>query len=301
MTEAAVAVSAAQHSVRQRLEAYLELTKPRLTTLVLVTAGAGYWLGMPAGAPLGRLAATLLGVWAVAGGANALNEWIERGPDALMQRTKDRPIPSGRLSAEPARRFGWTLVTAGVLFLALEVNVLTGLLAALSTASYLLLYTPLKQRTALCTLAGAVPGALPPVMGWAAARNGLGPEAWALFLLLFVWQLPHFLAIANLYRDDYARAGYLVLPVTEPHGLMTARQTVFYGLVLVPISVFPSVIGLAGSWYFFGALGCSLAFLWVAVRAAVARSSASARLLFRSSICYLPVLLMLLMCDRGGR
>jgi cytochrome oxidase Cu insertion factor (SCO1/SenC/PrrC family) len=183
--------------------------------------------------------------------------------------------------------------------LALGANVLAAALAALSAATYLFLYTPLKRRTALCTLAGAIPGALPPVIGWAAARQAVSLEAWALFWLLFVWQLPHFLALATLYRDDYARAGLRVLPVTEVDGMITSRQLVLYGAALVPISLFPSVIGMGGSWYFSGALLISLAFLALAIRAAVLHSSSTARWLFGSSLLYLPVLLGLLVCDRG--
>jgi len=281
--------------------AYFELTKPRLTAMVLVTTAAGFWLGSAGPERWAQLCAVLFGTALVAGGANALNEWMERSEDALMQRTRMRPIPSGRLPAERARRFGLLLVAGGLMWLVVMVNALAATLAALSAASYLLLYTPLKRRTPLCTLAGAIPGALPPVIGWAAARQTLGLEAWALFLLLFVWQLPHFLAIAVLYREDYAQAGYRMLPVTEPDGRMTARQTVLYGLVLVPISLFPSMIGLAGPWYFYGALALSLGFLAVAMRAAWRRSMRNAQLLFRSSILYLPALLGLLVWNQGWR
>jgi len=286
-------------SGRRAWTAYLELTKPRLTLLVLVTTAAGFWLGMAPPVRWLLLAAALIGTALVAGGANALNEWMERGPDALMRRTQHRPIPSGRIAPEAARRFGWLLIIAGALLLAVAVNVLAAMLAILSAASYLLLYTPLKRRTALCTLAGAIPGALPPVIGWAAARNSLDIGAWALFWLLFVWQLPHFLALATLYRDDYVRAGLRVLPATEPDGMMTARQIVLYGAALVPVSLFPSVIGMGGSWYFAGALLVSLAFLVMAIRTALLPSPATARWLFRSSLLYLPLLLGLLVCDRG--
>ena len=279
---------------------YFELTKPRLTGLVLMTTAAGAWMGW-AGGSLRHVVDAMLGTWLVAGGANALNEWMEWEFDAQMARTKGRPIPSGRIPPRAARRFGIGLVITGLSLLAAHVNLLATGLAALSAASYLFIYTPLKRRTALCTLAGAIPGALPPMIGWAAVRGRLDLGAWALFWLLFVWQLPHFLAIAMLFRDDYAKAGFRMLPVIESDGGITARQTVLYGLVLVPVSIFPSMIGLAGAWYFYAALLLSAAFLMTAARAALQRSIATAQLLFRSSIAYLPVLLMLLASDRGPK
>jgi protoheme IX farnesyltransferase len=191
------------------------------------------------------------------------------------------------------------LSVAGILILATRVNLLSAVIATASWASYVLVYTPLKRLTPLCTLVGAVPGALPPVIGWAGARNGLSLEAWALFGILFLWQLPHFLAIAVLHRDDYVRAGFPMLPAVEPDGLMTARQTALYGVALLPISLVPSVVGLAGPVYFFGALLLSGAFLVVAVRAAWLRSTESARQLFHASIAYLPLLLILLAMDRA--
>lgn len=273
---------------------YLELTKPRLSSLVLVTTGAGCWLAMRRPDELVRLAPTVIGTALVAGGANALNQWMERIPDALMHRTQRRPLPSGRLAPTNAFRFGIGLSLAGVLVLAGWVNLLSALLAALSWASYVLIYTPLKRRTPLCTLIGAIPGALPPMIGWAGARGTLGPEAWALFGILFVWQLPHFLALAVVYREDYARAHFQMLPVTESEGLATAHQTILYGLVLVPLSLLPASLGLAGPSYGYAALLLSLAFFALAVRAACARSAQSAHRLFRASILYLPALLGLL-------
>jgi len=294
------ATSRPARSWRVSLGPLIELTKPRLSSLVLTTTAAGYWLADPSWRSPGRFIAALAGTALVAGGANALNEWWERDQDALMHRTRSRPLPSGRVQPRAACWFGLVLVAVGVVALAAWAHPLAAGLAAASAASYVLIYTPLKSRTALCTLVGAVPGALPPVIGWAAARGALGLEAWALFLLLFVWQLPHFLAIAVLYRDDYARGGMRMLPVTEPDGAMTARQTVLYGLVLVPLSLFPSMIGLAGPAYFLGALALSTAFLAAALRAAVAPSTPNARWLFRSSIAYLPLVLLLLVGDRAA-
>ncbi len=281
------------------LAPYVELTKPRVTVLVLVTTVAGFWLGADGAVHVWPLVSLLLGTALVAGGANALNQWMEREPDGLMDRTKQRPLPSGRLAPDAAFRFGAGLAMAGLGLLIAAGMVLSAGLALLTFASYLFLYTPLKRITSLCTLAGAIPGALPPLIGWAAARHALGPEAWALFGLLFVWQLPHFLAIAVLYRDDYARAGFKMLPVTEPDGASTARQTALYGLALLPLSLLPTTIGLAGTWYFCGALILSLAFVAVSAQAAWCRSAHSARQLFRASILYLPLLLALLVCDRG--
>jgi len=278
-----------------------ELTKARLALLVLLTTAVGYWLAMRASEELGGLLPVCLGTALVVGGANALNQWLERGPDARMRRTQSRPIPSGQLAPEAAFRIGLLLSVAGIVVLATTVNMLSAVVAAASWASYVLIYTPLKRMTPLCTLVGAVPGALPPVIGWAGARNSLAPEAWALFALLFLWQLPHFLAIAVLYRTDYARAGFPMLPLIEPDGRMTARQMLLYGLALVPISLVPSVVGLSGTVSFYGALILSGGFLLVAVRAAWLRSPQSARVLFRASIVYLPALLALLAVDRTPR
>jgi protoheme IX farnesyltransferase len=281
-----------------RWREYLELTKPRLSVLVLVTAAAGFWLGMRTGETLWRVVPLLFGMGLVTGGANALNQWSERDRDALMERTKHRPLPAGRLSPEAACRFGLVLSVAGLLIVGIAVDLLSSALAALGWALYVLVYTPMKRWTPLCTLVGAIPGALPPVIGWAGARHALGLEAWALFAILFVWQLPHFLALAVLYRDDYARAGFPMLPMVEVDGLATARQIFLYGMALVPVSLFPATIGVANATYFYGAIVLSLAFLVVAARAAWIRSSRTARALFRASVLYLPGLLGLLACTR---
>jgi protoheme IX farnesyltransferase len=280
------------------LRLWAELSKARLAMLVVFSTTVGYWMAMTAAQGFGRLGWVCLGTALVVAGANALNQWLEREPDARMVRTQARPIPSGRLSAPAACRIGWALSVAGILVLATMVNLLSAVIATVSWISYVLVYTPLKRRTPLCTLVGAVPGALPPVIGWAGARNSLSVEAWVIFGILFLWQLPHFLAIAVLYRDDYARAGFPMLPTVEPDGLMTARQTVLYGSALLPISLIPSVVGLSGSVYFCGAFLLGGAFLAIAVRAAWLRSTDSARQLFHASIIYLPVLLTLLAVDR---
>lgn len=282
----------------QQLADYLALTKPRVTALVLVTVAAGFWLGMPSAHAALQLLPLLVGTAMAVGGANALNQWSERLPDGLMRRTKGRPIPSGRVNPDDALRFGIALSAGGVLLLAVVVNILAAALTALTIAIYVLAYTPLKRMTSLCTLIGAIPGAMPPVIGWAAARNALSIEAWGLFMLLFLWQLPHFLAIAVLYRDDYARAGFKMLPVVEPSGLATARQTALYGLALLPVSLLPTYLGFAGPWYGYGALVLGLALLVVSVRAAVVRSVSACRQLFRASVVYLPLLLALMVLDK---
>ena len=297
MNPAAVAIGGRLETTRQRLRDYLELTKPRLSALVLLTTATGGWLGARSHHELGLLWVALAGTALCAGGANALNQWMEREQDARMQRTQDRPVPAGRLRAEEAWRVGAGLAVSGLCVLA-AVNGLTALLAAVCLGSYLLVYTPLKRATPLCTLVGAVPGAIPPMMGWTAMRNALGPEAWVLFGLLFVWQLPHFLALATLYREDYARAGFNMLPLAEPQGLATARHIALYGLVLVPMSLTPTLVRLAGETYFYGALLLSLGFLAACVRAALRRNASASRQLFLASVLYLPGLLALLAVDK---
>ena len=281
-----------------RASAYLELTKPRLTLLVLVTTAAGAYLAASGAVDPWLVARTLLGTWLVASGASALNQVAERDADARMQRTQARPLPSGRLQALEALRFGVALSVAGLLLLAVSVNLLASLLAAATLGLYLFLYTPLKRRTALCTLIGAVPGAIPPMIGWAAVRGALGVEGWVLFAVLFLWQLPHFLAIAWLYREDYARAGFPMLPVIDPDGGSTARQAVLYAAALVPVSLMPTLLGLAGSLYFVGALLLGAAFLAVGSGMLSVRSNERASRLFLASIAYLPLLLTLMVCDK---
>lgn len=281
------------------LGAYLELTKLRLSSLVLITTAVGFWLGQRPGQSLWPLLEACLATACVVGGANALNQWWEREADARMHRTRTRPLPSGRLQPAQALGFGLALSLLGIGWLAGRAHALAAGLAAVSWVSYVLVYTPLKRRTALSTLVGAVPGALPPVIGWAAARGSVGIEAGALFLIIFVWQLPHFLAIAMVHRDDYARAGFPVLPVLEPEGLVTARQTLLYGLVLVPVSVFPAMLGLVGPWYFVGAGVLSLGFLVSVLVAVWQHSAAGCRQLFRASIAYLPLLFALLVVDHA--
>ena len=288
-----------RESAAGRLGAYVELTKARLSGMVLMTTGIGFWLARPSSAQMALFLPLCAGTALVVAGAHAINQWMERDVDARMRRTRHRPLPSGRLAPRSALRMGAWLSAAGLAVLVICVNSLAAWLAAASWAFYILLYTPLKRVTPLCTLVGAIPGALPPLIGWAAVRGALDAPAWTLFAILFIWQLPHFLAIAVMYRDDYARAGLPMLPLMEQDGVMTARQTALYGAALIPISLFPTVLGVSGPWYFAGAALLSVAFFAVALRAAWHRSADAARQLFLASVLYLPILLILLAADRA--
>lgn len=282
---------------RSRLSDYVELTKPGIVALVLVTVAAGLYLGA-AGAITGLLLFhALMGSTLVAAGSNALNQVVERDVDARMTRTRSRPIPAGRLTAAAGALVGGALGVSGVLYLTAFVNAPTAFLAAATLVSYVFVYTPLKRRTSLATLVGAVPGALPIVGGWTAARGTVTFEAGVLFALLFLWQLPHFLALAWIYRDDYARAGLRMLSVTDG-GAATFRQALLYAVALLPVSLAPSVVGTAGRVYFFGAIALSLWFLWATVEATRHRSLAAARRLFGVSVMYLPAILVLMMADK---
>jgi protoheme IX farnesyltransferase len=277
---------------------FVELTKPRITFLVLVTTAVGYALGAGQGFQAGFFVALLVGTALVSGGASALNQWAERDADALMTRTASRPIPSGRLTPADALAFGLSISAIGLVLLGAAVNGLTALLAAVTLATYVLAYTPLKRVTSLCTLVGAVPGAIPPMMGWAAARGALGREAWALFAVLFLWQLPHFLSIAWIYRDDYARGGFPMLPVTDPGGESTARQTVAYAAALVPATLLAGAFAAAGERYLWSALGLGAIFVACTISFALKRSVKAARLVFIASVLYLPAVLGLMVIDR---
>ena len=289
---ATVGLPGTQAPTRERLADFLALTKPRITLLVVITTLVGYLAATGAsGADAAVLAHTLLGTALVAAAASVLNQVAERDADAEMRRTARRPLPAGRLGPGEATVFGAGLVAAGGLYLALTVNPLASALAVLIAASYLLVYTPLKKVTSLATVVGAVPGAVPPMIGWAAARGTLGAEAWILFAIVFFWQMPHFLAIAAIYRHDYQRAGFRVLPVVDPAGASTGRQCALYGLALIPISLLPSVVGMAGAAYFFAALVLGAAFVVFSVRLALQPANpARARSLFRFSLLYLPLL-----------
>jgi protoheme IX farnesyltransferase len=277
---------------------FVALAKPRLNFLVVVSALAGF--AMAGGDTLDVLHVlyTLIGTALVASGASAFNQVIERKADGLMNRTRRRPLPGGRLQPAEALVFATILSSAGLLVLAAAVNVLSAIVAFATLATYAVIYTPMKRRTSFSTVVGAIPGALPPVIGWAAAQNAITPGAWVLFGIVFLWQLPHFLAIAWIYRDDYARAGFPMLPVIEPDGRSTARQAVLYAAAVLPLSLAPTLVGMAGPAYFAGALGLGVIFIWLALRFARTRSIADARRLFFGSIIYLPLLWVLMIADR---
>ena len=279
----------------RRLSAYLTLTKPEITFNVVMTALVGFLVAARGAVHIPLLLHALLGTALVAGAASALNQWVERDLDAVMRRTVRRPLPAGRVTPGESLWFAAGLFAAGTAYLALFAGSLASALAAATALSYLLVYTPLKRVTSLSTVVGAVPGAIPPMIGWAAARGRLDAGAWVLFLILFFWQMPHFLALAALYRRDYARAGFRVLPVVDPDGASTARQSVLYALALLLVSLMPFFIGMAGPLYFFGALALGLAFIACGVPLALApQSHAHASRLFRASLLYLPALCALM-------
>ena len=280
---------------RRRLAAFLTLTKPEITFNVVLTALVGYLAAARGSTDVLALLRTLAGTALVAGGASTLNQWLERDRDALMKRTVRRPLPARRLTPGESLVFGVALALAGTIFLAATVGALSAALAALTAASYLLVYTPLKRITSLATVVGAVPGAIPPLIGWAAARGRLDAGAWVLFLILFFWQMPHFLALAVLYRKDYARAGFRVLSVEDPGGASTGRQSVLYALALLVVSLLPTPLGMAGPLYFFGALALGGGFVYYGVRLAASPDShVRASGLFRYSLLYLPALCTLM-------
>jgi protoheme IX farnesyltransferase len=277
---------------------FLALTKPRLNLLVLVTTLAGLYLASPAGVTLALVAHTLIGTALVAGGAAALNQVWERETDRRMRRTSGRPLPRGRLRVGEGTWFGVGLSVIGLAELAVWATPAAAIVAAATLISYVLVYTPLKTRTSLATLVGAVPGALPPVIGWAAATGDVTLPAVVLFGIVFFWQMPHFLAMAWMYKDDYISAGIPLLPVLEPDGRRTGRQALLYTAALWPVSLLPSAVGLAGTTYSAIATSLGIVFICLSVVFARDRSSENARQLFLFSITYLPLLLGALVADR---
>jgi protoheme IX farnesyltransferase len=285
-------------AVMRRLADYLELAKPRVVLMVLITAFVGFYVGSENIPNYLQLAQTLFGTALAAGGTLALNQYMERDTDAVMERTRRRPLPDGRLQPHEAVYFGVITTLAGLLYLALTVNVWSATVTAFITISYLLLYTPLKRRSSLCMLVGAVPGALPPVIGWVAARGALEVDAWVLFAILFLWQVPHTLAIASLYREDYARAGIQFLPVIEPQGDSTNRQVISHTAALLAVSLLPTLLGIAGAIYFSAAFLLGVIFLASGIGLALNSTLANARRLLFASLIYLPVLLLMMALDR---
>jgi protoheme IX farnesyltransferase len=293
------AVVLAEAVPRRRVLDYIELAKPRVVLMVLITTGVGFYLGSGAMTDTLLLLPTLVGTALAAAGTLALNQFAERDVDARMERTKRRPLPDGRIPPAEALLFGAGLTLAGLLYLTVAVNPLCGAVTALTTVTYLFVYTPLKRYTPLCSVIGAVPGALPPVTGWTAARDGLGIEAWILFSILFLWQLPHSLAIARLYRDDYARGGIKLLPVVEPDVHSTGRQVVVNCVALLAVGLLPTLVGLAGPVYFVAALILGLVFLGYGVAFALSRTAPAARQLLLASLLYLPALLLIMALDKA--
>jgi len=298
---AAFAVSSASSepvAVSHRSTDFLALTKPRLNLLVLMTTLGGIYLAAPDGVPINLLVHTVLGTALVAGGAAALNQVWERKTDRLMRRTASRPIPGGRLGATESTWFGVALSAIGLAELAFAVNLMSAWVAGVTLISYVLMYTPLKKRTSLSTLVGAIPGALPPVIGWTAVHGSISLPAIVLFGIIFFWQMPHFLAIAWMYRADYARAGIQMLPAVDPDGRRTSQQALLYSAGLWPVSLMPLVVGLAGPFYGAIATILGLLFIWLCFRFTQERSHQNARRLFLFSITYLAVLWAALVFDR---
>jgi len=277
---------------------FCELVKARLTFLVLLTTLVGFYLGMRGAMDYALMFHALLGTTLLASGASALNQLFERDYDARMRRTEDRPLPSGRMQPGTVLIFGVLASVAGLVYLGLAVNLLTALLGAITLSSYVFIYTPLKRVTSLNTAIGAIPGALPPLMGWTAACGEITAEGWSLFAILFFWQLPHFLAIAWIYRDEYAKAGFVMLPLLDPEGLRTGRQAVSHTLGLLPVSLCPFLFRTVGPIYGIGALLLGLAFLWCAIQFSRDLTVPKARRLFYASILYLPFLLGLMVLDK---
>ena len=269
---------------------YLALTKPRLNVLVVLTSAAGYYLGSAGSPDLANMAAAVCGTALVAGGAAVLNQVYERDTDALMRRTRTRPLPDGRVGPTEAGVFGLLLGLGGLALLAFESNAVAALLALATLVIYLVVYTPMKRRSSAATLVGAVPGALPPLIGWAAAHGSIAGGGWTLFAIVFLWQIPHFMAIAWLYRDDYRTAGFPMLPVVEPDGRRTGRQAVLYAALLLPVSLAPSFVGVSGWAYFVVAFVLGTTLLGLSIRFSSERSERAARWLFFGSITYLPLL-----------
>ncbi len=277
---------------------FVALTKPRLNMLVVATSAAGYYLGSAGSPDVVAMAQAVAGTALVAGGAAVLNQVYERDTDALMRRTRQRPLPDGRIATGDASLFGLVLAGAGLAILGARANVLSAILALATLFTYLIVYTPMKRRSPASTLVGAIPGALPPLIGWTAANGSLSTGGLALFAIVFLWQVPHFMAIAWLYRADYAMAGFPMLPVIDPEGRRAARQAVIYGTLLVPASLVPALIGLSGTAYMVFAGASGIALVWLAIRFASTRSDASAWALFIGSITYLPLLWAAMIADK---
>ena len=291
--------SARDGAARPRVADYTQLTKPGITRMVLLTTGVGFYLASTGALNWALLAHTLLGTLLAASGTNGLNQYLERDLDARMARTRSRPLPAGRMTPHAALVFTAALTLLGVAYLALLVNGLTALVVLASAASYLLIYTPLKRVTSLATVVGAVPGALPILAGWTAAAGSLDAGGWTLFWILFLWQMPHFLALAWMFREDYRSGGFAMLSVFDPEGAGTGRQALVYALALLPVSLLPTLLGVTGALYFAGALLLGGGFVGLGLALALRRTERRARRLFLASVVYLPALLILMVVDKA--
>lgn len=282
----------------RRTRAFYDLTKPGITRMVLVTTAAGFYLATRGSVDFVLLINTLFGTALAASGTNALNQWAERELDSRMKRTASRPLPSGRLDSRDAFLFAWGISIVGIAYLSMYVNLVTAIVVAVSLSSYVFIYTPLKTKTWISTLIGAVPGALPILAGWAASGRPVTAAAWALFAIMFIWQMPHFYALAWIYREDYGRAGFQMLTVVDATGARAARHSLLFTAVLIPVSALPTVFGVAGNIYLVGALVMGIAFLFLTTRMLRHPSERVAWRIFTGSIVYLPLLLALMALDK---
>jgi heme o synthase len=280
--------------LREKLAAYVELTKPRIAFMLVLTSAAGFYLGSSEGFNFALFTNSMIGIALLAFGVATLNQYIERKTDALMDRTAKRPLPTNKISPPEALIFGIVQCAVAELYLLFLVNGLTAALGLIVIVGYVLLYTPLKTRTSASTAIGALPGAMPPLMGWTSAADGISLGAWTLFALLFLWQFPHFLAIASMYKEEYAKAGIKMLPTLEKDGRITARQIVLFSLLMVPVSLAPFFIGMSGIYYLIGASALGIWFLWTSIQAARAKTVEKSRRLLLVSVLYLPIIFALM-------
>ncbi|MBI3602577.1 MAG: protoheme IX farnesyltransferase [Candidatus Omnitrophica bacterium] len=284
---------------KKQINGYIELTKPSIMILVLVTTALGFYFAEGGIHHPWLLMYTLMGAALTCAGAGALNHYLERDSDALMKRTRNRPVPSGLITPEQALGFGVSLILLGLMILCVKVNLLTAFLSLLTAFLYVLVYTPMKKISWLNTTIGAIPGAIPPMGGWAAARGELGVEAWVLFFILFAWQHPHFYAIAWMFKEDYKKAGFKMLPVVYPDSWFTMAQIMAFSFALIGFSIMPSMIGMAGRVYFWGALILGVALIWYAWKFQQSPSNLNARKILGASVIYLPLLLLLIIFDNA--
>jgi heme o synthase len=286
-------------NVREKLAAYLELTKPRIAFMLVLTSAAGFYLGTKGNFDFVVFFNSIIGITLLAFGVATLNQYIERKTDLLMDRTAKRPLPTGKIAPNEALIFGILQCVVAELYLLFLVNGLTAALGLVVIVGYVLMYTPLKTRTSASTAIGAIPGAMPPLMGWTAAANEITLGAWILFAMLFLWQFPHFLAIAWMYREQYAKAGIKMLPVVEPEGKITAQQIVIFTILLLPVSIAPYFFGVSGMIYLVGASILGIWFLWASIQAARAKSNEMARKLLLVSVLYLPIIFALMVFNHS--